>query len=192
MFSRANAIFSGIPLTALNNGISLFICSGFLPLSLSCQFLWEYSEVEGRNFSCWFFRSTRSVMEKNFSIPNILGTTYLPSFQEIIFVLITTMELWVTLNWDTQKSRRVLYLYTKWIFIHVRNLYMVYILYTMIKGCFVLWLISPGNFNIYYRLLNDSNILLQICFHDDMSSHTLFNQSLEKYFSFSKNMQNYN
>ena len=117
-----------------------------------------------------FFRSTRSVMEKNFSIPNILGTTYLLSFQEIIFVLITTMELRATLNCDTQKSRRVFYLYTKWIFIHVRNLYMVYILYTMIKGCFVLWLISPGNFNIYYRLLNDGNILLQMCFHDDMSS----------------------
>lgn len=192
MFSRENTIFSRIPPTALNTGISLFICSRSLPFSLFCQFLWEYSEVEGRDFSYSFFRSIRLVMEKNFCIPSILGTTYLLFFWEILFVLITTMGLGITRNWDTQKSKSVLYLYTKWIFIHVRNLYMVYILYTMIKGHFILWLTPPGNFNIYYRLLNDSDILLQIYFHDGMSSQTFFNQSLEKYFSFSKNMQNYN
>lgn len=62
------------------------------------------------------------------------------------------------------------------------NLYMVYILYTMIKGHFILWLTPPGNFNIYHCLLNDSDILLQIYFHDGMSSQTFFNQSFEIFF----------
>lgn len=61
--------------------------------------------MEGRNFSHSFFRSTRLVMEKKFCIPNILGTTYLLFFWEILFVLIATMWLRVTRNWDTQKSK---------------------------------------------------------------------------------------